>query len=95
MNTEEKINELNKILLMDNDISALVYKFIEYSILVSEAQVKMLKGMTYDLVVNALDETAAKGGKTFSYFYEVYKTKENEEIESMKNDFTFIPKFSL
>ncbi|MBQ9014019.1 MAG: hypothetical protein IJ094_10805, partial [Bacilli bacterium] len=95
MSTEEKVNELNKIHLMNNHVSALVYKFIEYSILVSEAQIKMLENMTYDLVISALDETAARGGKVFSYFYEVYKTKENEEMELMKNDFTFIPNFSF
>ena len=93
LTVDEKIKALEKINFMDENIKALVYKFIGYSIPISDAQIKMLKDMAYEVVVSSLDETAARGGNSFSYFYEVYKTKEQEEINEMLNDFVFLPNF--
>lgn len=93
MTVDEKITELSKINNMNEHTKALVYKFIKYSILISEAQIKMLQEMVYDIAIDSLDQTIAKGGKVFSYFYEVYKTKEKEDMEEVLNDFKFVPKF--
>lgn len=93
MTIDEKVTELSKINNMNEHTKALVYKFIKYHILISEAQIKMLQEMVYDIAIDSLDQTIAKGGKVFSYFYEVYKTKEKEDIEEALNDFKFVPKF--
>lgn len=94
MTIEEKLEVLNKINPMSEHTRALVYDFIKYSILISDAQIKMLESMVYDIAKKSMEHTIAKDGKTFSYFYEVYKTKEQEDMAEVLNDFVFIPKFN-
>ena len=94
MTIDEKVTELSKINNMNEHTKALVYKFTKYSILVSEAQIKMLNDCVYDVALESIDYTIAKGGRTFSYFYEVYKTKEKEDMDKLTNEFVFVPKFN-
>ncbi|KGJ49810.1 hypothetical protein KD33_07695 [Clostridium sp. NCR] len=82
---EEKIDKLNKIQSMNEYTKALMDKFIEFGILVSESQIKMLNNCVYDVALKSIDYTIAKDGKTFSYFYEIYKAKEKEDIASVCN----------
>ncbi|MCU9811171.1 replication initiator protein A [Paraclostridium sp. AKS81] len=82
---EEKIDKLNKIHPMNEHTKALMDKFIEFGILVSESQIKMLNNCVYDVALKSIDYTIAKDGKTFSYFYEIYKAKEKEDIAAICN----------
>lgn len=91
----EKVNEIDNIISMSFEVKALVHKFIEFNILVSEAQIKMLNEVVYDVAIKALDTTVAQSGKTFSYFWNVYKSKEEEDINSLAGEFVFKPSFSL
>lgn len=90
-NTLEKINDLRKITFMNKSTKALIHKFIDFNILLSKAQIKMLNDLVYDVAIKALDETIAKSGQTFSYFYEIYKTREAEDIDNFANNFLVIP----
>lgn len=82
---EEKIDKLNKIHPMNEYAKALMDKFIEFGILVSESQIKMLNNCVYNVALKSIDYTIAKDGKTFSYFYEIYKAKEKEDIADISN----------
>lgn len=82
---QEKIQLLNDIQYMTEHTKALMYKFIEFNILVSEAQIKMLNECVYDIAIKSIDLTIAKAGMTFSYFYEIYLSKEQEDIALVAN----------
>ena len=47
--------------------------------------------------MKSLDYTIAKAGESFSYFYEVYMAKEQEDIENTVSGFVpnFKPSFSI
>ena len=81
--TQEKVNLLSGIQYMTEHTKALMHKFIEFNILVSEAQIKMLNECVYDIAIKSIDLTIAKSGMTFSYFYEIYLAKEKEDIEAL------------
>ena len=83
--TQEKIQLLSGIQYMTEHTKALMYKFIEFNILVSEAQIKMLNECVYDIAIKSIDLTIAKAGMTFSYFYEIYLSKEQEDIALVAN----------
>ena len=93
LNTLLKINKLNSKTYMTQDTISVLYKFIDFKILVSENQIKMLNDMSRSAVENALETTIAQGGRSFSYFLKVYKSKEKEEINEMMDDFLFKPSF--
>lgn len=86
LNTNEKILEIQKIKNIDLKEIALLEKFIDASIFVSDAQLNMLKNFVYKIADNALDTTIAQGGETFSYFKKVYMGKEEEDINNMLDE---------
>lgn len=86
LNTNEKILEIQKIKNIDLKEIALLEKFIDASIFVSDAQLNMLKNFVYKIADNALDTTIAQGGETFSYFKKVYIGKEEEDINNMLDE---------
>lgn len=90
---DEKINSLSKLIFMSEETKALMYRFIKFNLLVSIPQIKMLNDCVYDVASKALDSTIAKNGKSFSYFYEIYVAKEEEDMENLANDFIFMPNF--
>lgn len=89
----EKVKLLGEIEYINANTEALLYKFIEFNILVSQSQIKMLSQCVYDVAIKALDITIAQNGKSFSYFYQVYKAKEQEDIDDLANDFVFVPRY--
>ena len=89
----EKVKLLGEIEYINANTEALLYKFIEFNILVSQSQIKMLSECVYDVAIKALDTTIAQNGKSFSYFYQVYKAKEQEDIDNLANDFVFVPRY--
>lgn len=94
INTLLKVNQLSSKTYMTNDTISVLHKFIDANILVSEPQIKMLNGMSRSVIENAIETTVAQNGKSFSYFLKVYKSKEQEEINDMMDDFIFKPSFS-
>ena len=44
-------------------------------------------------IEKAIEDTIAQNGECFSYFKKVYKSKEQEEINEMMDDFIFKPSF--
>ena len=93
INTLLKVNKLSSKTYITQDTIAVLYKFIDFKILVSENQIKMLNGMSKSAIEKALETTIAQGGKSFSYFLKVYKSKEQEEIDELMDDFIFKPSF--
>lgn len=85
--TNQKLLEISKQLYMSDKTKALVYKFIENNILLSERQISMLGKMEYKVCEIALDLTIAQDGHTFSYFYKIYKTEEQKSINEFIDDF--------
>lgn len=92
-NTLLKVNELSSKTYMTQDTISVLYKFIDFKILVSENQIKMLNEMSRSAIEKALETTVAQGGKSFSYFLKVYKSKEQEEINELMDDIIFKPSF--
>lgn len=95
ISTSVKVNKLSSKTYMTVDTISTLHKFINANILLTEAQIKMLNDMSRDLIENAVETTIAQGGRSFSYFLKVYKSKEQEEIDDMMNDFRFVPSYSL
>lgn len=93
INTLLKVNQLSSKTYMTQDTISILHKFIDANILVSEPQIKMLNGMSRSVIENAIETTVAQNGKSFSYFLKVYKSKEQEEINDMMDDFIFKPSF--
>lgn len=93
LSTILKVNELSSKTYMTQDTIAVLYKFIDFKILISENQVKMLNDMSRSAIEKALETTIAQEGKSFSYFLKVYKSKEQEEINELMDDFIFKPSF--
>ena len=94
LDTLLKVNELSSRIYMTQDTISVLYKFIDFKILVSENQVKMLNDMSRSAIEKTLELTIAQGGKSFSYFLKVYKSIEKEEINEMMDDIIFRPSFS-
>lgn len=86
LTTNEKIKEIDNIKNINLKEVALLEKFINASILVSDAQLNMIKGFEFKVANEALDTTIAQGGETFSYFKKVYNSKEEEDINNMIDD---------
>lgn len=63
----------------------LVLKFKQANITLTDAQIKMLDEMTYTLANKALDLTIAQNGIAFSYFYKIYVSLEENDIEEFKH----------
>lgn len=89
-----KVNKLASKIYMSPDTLSILHKFIDSNILLTEGQIKMLNDMSKTAIEKAIDETVARGGQVFSYFFEVYKSKEKEEINEMMDDIIFKPSFS-
>lgn len=83
LTVDEKISEIQKIKNIGLKEIALLEKFINSYIFVSDAQLNMLKNYDYSIADNALDITISQGGETFSYFKKVYVSKEQEDINKM------------
>lgn len=95
LTTFEKVDLLKEMEYMNENTIALIHKFIDNNILVSQAQAKMLNECVYDVAIKSLNYTIAKSGESFSYFYEIYLTEEQKDIEMVANDFIFKPTFDL
>lgn len=83
----EKIEEIKKTKNIGLKEIALLEKFIDSNIFISDAQLNMLKRYDYKIADFSLDTTIAQGGETFSYFNKVYIEKEKEDIENFVDDF--------
>lgn len=92
---DEKIKLLNEIEYINENTKALLYNFIKYNILVSQQQAKMLNECVYDVALESLNTTISQDGKVFSYFYQVYKSKEEEDSANILNDFVFKPNHKI
>ncbi|MDB8791711.1 replication initiator protein A [Romboutsia sp. 1001216sp1] len=64
----------------------------EFGFDVNDKQIKLIDGMDFDLLKDAVETTVAKGGKVFAYVYEVYKslrdkvsTKTTKAVKYNKN----------
>ena len=93
ISTFVKVNQLSSKTYMTQDTISVIHKFIDYKILLSENQIKMLNDMSRSAIEKAIETTVAQGGKSFSYFLKVYKSKEKEEIEDLMDDIIFRPSF--
>ena len=87
LTTSEKIKEIYKIKNIGLKEMALLEKFIDSTIFISDAQFNMLKTFDYKIADLSLNTTIAQGGETFSYFNKVYIQKEKEDIEDFTDDF--------
>ncbi len=93
LTTEGKIAMLNSKTYITQDTLSILHKFIDAKILLTEAQIKLLNDMSRTAIEKAIEDTIAQNGKCFSYFKKVYKSKEQEEINEMMDDFIFKPSF--
>lgn len=91
LTTSEKIKEIAKIKNINLKEIALLEKFIDSSIFISDAQFNMLKTFDYKIADSSINTTIAQGGETFSYFNKVYIQKEKEDIEDFTEDFMPLP----
>lgn len=87
INTVDKLNLLLKDYYIDNKIYLILHDLLDNNIDVSEKQLKLL--MTIDPIIGAkaLEKTLSNNGNTFSYFYKVYKTEEQKDIDEFINKF--------
>ena len=87
LTTSEKIEIIRKIKDIELKEIALLEKFIDSYIFISDAQLNIIKTLDYKIADSSLDATIAQGGETFSYFKKVYIAKEKEDIENFIEDF--------
>ena len=86
LTTNQKILEIQKIKSIGLKEIALLEKFIDAAIFLSDAQLRMFKNFDFRIADNSIDTTIAQGGETFSYFKKVYIAKEKEDIDKMINE---------
>lgn len=79
------VDNICKRLKVSPATKVLLIKFNQANITLSDAQIKMLDEMSYTLSDKALDLTIVQNGMTFSYFYKIYLSLEENEIEEFKN----------
>lgn len=56
----------------------------KYGFDVTDIQVKLIENMDFNLLKDAVETTVAKGGKVFSYIYEVYKSLRDKVNTNVK-----------
>lgn len=93
LTTAGKIALLNSKTYITQDTLSILHKFIDAKILLTEAQIKLLNDMSRTAIEKAIEDTIAQNGECFSYFKKVYKSKEQEEIDELMDDFIFKPSF--
>ncbi|MBU5290097.1 replication initiator protein A [Paraclostridium bifermentans] len=80
---EEKIKKLIGTNKINNRTYALIHSLLEADIEVSEKQLFLLDNCAVDIAQKAIETTISQNGKSFSYFYKVYKAFEKEDIDNM------------
>lgn len=86
-NTVDKIDLLLKGSSIDNKLYLILHDLLDNNIEVSEKQLKLLINIDPKIGAKAIETTLSNNGNTFSYFYKVYKTLEQKDIEEFLNQF--------
>lgn len=81
-NTNNKETDFVVVESNPSDKVSLVKK---YGFDVTDIQVKLIEGMDFNMLKDAVETTVAKGGKVFGYIYEVYKSLRDNVNTKPKN----------